>query len=121
MSIKVKSKTITNSDSEDETYDRTLSYDEVEFTISVGELESCLHYSIYGLTEQKLSKFINAQKNNQEYSLTFKPGSNQSADIVTGGGNTVFSVDGAGGDNPVNFSISVPNKYCLDAFNNLLL
>lgn len=108
-----------------ETECRVYSFDKLPgdtaiFKIKNGPLSCHLNYTFYGLTLEQLTKFINAMKSNDRYSLSFRPGANQDASIITQDGQTYFTFNGAGGDCPTDFTITVPNCNCLDAFINLL-
>lgn len=93
---------------------------DIIFDIKIGDLSCILEYDIYGLTEKRLSKFIESLKNNLVDKIIFIPGSNQESSISTENGTTIFKTLGAGGNNPVTFSIKLPNKYCIYAFDSML-
>lgn len=92
----------------------------LEVNIKMGELKCCLDFDTSDLTNDDMSDFVVALQNDTTHTLHFNPGSNQEASIRTEKGETRFNFYGAGGNNPVDFTITVPNKYCVTAFQKLL-
>lgn len=88
--------------------------------IQLGELKCCFNYDTSSLTEIQIRDFVAALIDNTKYSLHFEPGSNQGASISTKDGMTRFNSYGAGGNNPVEITVTVPNHYCISAFEKLL-
>jgi hypothetical protein len=77
-------------------------------------------YHFEYVDEAEIRKFISAMECNSTFHVSFRPGSNQDAWIRTHDGMVEFGFDGAGGDEPTGFELTVPNAYCMDAFRGLL-
>lgn len=91
------------------------------FIIKKGNMNIELQYNLWGLKENKLRKFVDSMRNKNACELSFRPGSNQEAQIKTdASGNVSFYFYGAGGDNPTCFDITIPSQYCIEAFERLL-
>jgi|SRR5579872_5404878 len=79
-----------------------------------------LHYHFEFVTKEKLTEFVSSMKNKTEYSLKFRPGSNQFMSIDSNGVDLIFRFDGTGGDEPGKFAVVVPCECCIEAFEKLL-
>lgn len=91
------------------------------FEISNGIMKCTLQFHFWSKNIQQIIRFRDSLIDDTHATLNFSPGSNQSASITTKNGMTYFETYGAGGDEPVQVSIEIPNQYCVDAFNTLVL
>jgi hypothetical protein len=88
------------------------------FTSAIVDIK--LSYSLCNVTVDDIINFVDALKTNNKCSICTRPGANQDASISTSEGITTFCFFGAGGDNPTEFNIKIPNENVLDAFESLL-
>ena len=92
------------------------------FQISSNGIHSLLTFSAPQISKDTIIKLVNAQKNNEKYSISYKSKSNQDVTIFTTlSGLTGFSLsEDARDTRATNFEITLPNQYCIPIFEKLI-